>query len=141
MNWNQFSISWKSGFDLSASWLRNEIYFFITAMPKISFYYFRDTKPCAKHTKSVREFHLFYWNHVCKVNEWCLVNCFHSKFRVSMQIIVRNYCIAKCKRLSVCSWILMNLRGIFFSWFKLFMLIQTMKMSDFLLLRYSTCWL
>ena len=31
-----------------------------------------------------------------------------------MQIIVRNYCIAKCKRLSVCSWILMNLRAIFF---------------------------
>ena len=31
-----------------------------------------------------------------------------------MQIIVPNYCIAKYKRLSVCSWILMNLQAIFF---------------------------
>ena len=26
------------------------------------------------------EFYLYCWNHVCKVNEWCLVDRFHKKF-------------------------------------------------------------
>ena len=59
---------------------------------EISFYYFRDTKLCAKHEcvcffffsltlklftlvfpafRLTREFHLYCWNHVFKVNEWC----------------------------------------------------------------------
>ena len=28
-----------------------------------------------------------------KANKWCLVDCFHHKFRVSTQILVHNYCI------------------------------------------------
>ena len=50
----------------------------------------------AKHEKT-REFHLYCWDHVCKVNEWCLVDVFLRKFRVSTEIVVRDYCIVKCK--------------------------------------------
>ena len=67
---------------------------------EISFYYFCDTKLCAKHGKT-REFDLSCWDHVCKVNEWCLVNCFHGEFRVSTQIMVRDHCIAKWKIFSL----------------------------------------
>ena len=28
------------------------------------------------------EFHLYYLYHVCKVNKWCLVDCFHHKLSV-----------------------------------------------------------
>ena len=35
---------------------------------------------------------------VFKLNEWCLVDCFDHKLRVSTQIMV-NYCNAKCKKL------------------------------------------
>ena len=50
-----------------------------------------------KHTN---EFHLYCWNHVFKVNEWCLVDCFLHKFKVSNQIMVHSCCIAKCKKFS-----------------------------------------
>ena len=71
-------------------------------MPK-KISYFHNTKFCAKHkyacillffftlkfstldSPAVRitcEFNLYYWDHVCKVNEWCLVDCFHHKLRV-----------------------------------------------------------
>ena len=50
-----------------------------------------------KKRKNTREFHLYCWDHVCKVNEWCLVDFFLRKFRVSTQIVVRDYCIVKCK--------------------------------------------
>ena len=74
---------------------------------KISFYYFGETKLCAKHEKT-REFHLYRWDHDCKVNEWCLVDCFHREFKVPTQIMVRDYCIAKYKMF------LMSFRTIFF---------------------------
>ena len=67
---------------------------------EILIYYFHDTKLCTKHEKT-REFHSYYWDHICKVNESYLVNCFHREFRASTQIMVRNYCIAKCSRLLV----------------------------------------
>ena len=66
---------------------------------------FTDTKLGAKHKKTC-EFHLCYWDHVCQVNEWCLVDCFHCEFKVSTQIIVCNYCTAKCK-FSACGRLLM----------------------------------
>ena len=40
---------------------------------------------CAKHTKNTPEFQLHCWSHVCKVNEWCLVDCFCHKFRDATQ--------------------------------------------------------
>ena len=83
-------------------------------MPKKSRYYFCDTKLCAKHKKT-RELHLHCCNHVCKVNEWCLVDYFHREFRVSTQIMVRDYCIAECKKLSACSGHLIALLAIFFA--------------------------
>ena len=49
------------------------------------------------NTKNTCEFHLDYWDHVCNVNERCLVNCFHHEFRVSTQIVVPDFCITKCK--------------------------------------------
>ena len=52
---------------------------------EISFYYFRDTKLYTKHWKT-REFHLYCSKHVCKINEWYLVDYFHREFRVSTQM-------------------------------------------------------
>ena len=37
---------------------------------------------------TIREFHLYCWDHICKVNEWCLVDCFHREFRVSTYAII-----------------------------------------------------
>ena len=65
----------------------------------ISLYYFPNAKLCAKHKKNTCEFHLYCWDHVCKVNEWCLLDCFHLKFRVSTQIMLHNYYITKCKKI------------------------------------------
>ena len=42
-------------------------------------------KTLLKTQTNLHEFHLYCCNHVCKVNEWCLVYCFHSQFSVSTQ--------------------------------------------------------
>ena len=69
------------------------------------------------------EFHLYCWDHVCKVNELCLVGCFHRKCRVSTQIMVHNYCIKMiCKNFSTCDRLLMKGWTIFVG-FKVFTLI------------------
>ena len=60
------------------------------------------------------------------VNEWCLVDCFHREFRVSTQIMVRDYCIAKCKKFSFCGGLLMVLQAIFL-WFKIFALVTILQ--------------
>ena len=73
-----------------------------------SFNYFRDTKLCPKHKKP--HVNSVYWDHLCKVNKWCLVDYFHREFMVSIQIMSRDYCIAKCKKFSACG----GLRAIFF---------------------------
>ena len=64
-----------------------EIFLHYRDAKEISFYYFCNTKLCV-NTKNTREFLLYCWNHVCKVNEWCLVEFFHREFRVSTQIMV-----------------------------------------------------
>ena len=97
----------KSGFQWCVS--QNAIYFSIISMPKNSkkfakkFYYFCDTTLCAKFesvslfcfftlrlftlesptARLTHEFHKYCWDYVCRVNVWCLVGCFHHKFRVS----------------------------------------------------------
>ena len=76
-------------------------------------YYFLYTKLCAKLEKTC-ETHLYCWDYVCKVNKWCLVDCFHREFRVSIQIMARDSCIAKCQTFSVCGRLLMALQAIFF---------------------------
>ena len=76
--------------------------------------------------KKTPEFQLFCWNHTCKDNDWCLVDCFHCEFRISTQIMVHDYSIAKCKTFSTCIMFLMAFRVIF-SWFKRFTLIQTLN--------------
>ena len=53
---------------------------------------------CTKHEITF-EFHLYYWDHVCKVNEWCLVDYFHCEFRVSTEIMAYD-CCTKCRMLS-----------------------------------------
>ena len=52
---------------------------------EISFYYFCDTKLYTKHKKT-REFYLYCWKQLCKINEWYLVGSFHREFRVSTQM-------------------------------------------------------
>ena len=69
--------------------------------------------------------HLYCWDHVSKVNDLCLVDCFHREFRVSTQIMVHDYCIVKCKKFSACGRFLMALCAIFLC-FKVFMLIGTL---------------
>ena len=81
---------------------------------KISFYYFGDTKLCAKQ-KNTHEFHIHCWDHVCKVNEWYLVDCFHHEFRFSAQIMVCDYCITECNKFSTCNRLLMALWATFFT--------------------------
>ena len=76
-------------------------------------YYFLYTKLCAKLEKTC-ETHLYCWDYVCKVNKWCLVDCFHREFRVAIQIMARDCCIAKCQTFSVCGRLLMALQAIFF---------------------------
>ena len=76
-------------------------------------YYFLYTKLCAKLEKTC-ETHLYCWDYVCKVNKWCLVDCFHREFRVSIQIMARDSCIAKCQTFLVCGRLLMALQVIFF---------------------------
>ena len=66
-------------------------------------------KTLCKTRKNTREFYLCCWDHVCKVNEWCLVDCFHREFKVPSQIMVRDYFIAKYKMFSACGRLLMAL--------------------------------
>ena len=54
-------------------------------------------KTLCKTRINTHEFHLYCWNHVCKLNKQRLVDCFHQKFRCYTQITVHNYCIAICK--------------------------------------------
>ena len=78
---------------------------------EILFNYFRDTKLCAKHKKS--PVNSVYWDHLCKVNKWCLVDCFHREFMVSIQIMFIT--------------IIASRNAKFFSRSKLFTLIRTLK--------------
>ena len=99
--------------------MRNAIFFSIIAMPKKSHFTIfaiqNSVQNTHTHTKNIREFHSYCWDHVCKVNGWCLVDCFHCGFKVSIQLMVRDYCIAKCKKFSTCSRLVMALWAIFFA--------------------------
>ena len=91
----------RSIFPLS-QWQRNLILLFLWC------------KILCKTWKKICEFHLYCWDHVWKVNECCLVDCFHYQFMVSTQIMVHNYCFSKCKRFAACGGLLMALCVIFF---------------------------
>ena len=80
---------------------KSSLFFLYRNAKEIPFYYFRNTKLC-KTRKNTCEFHLYCWDHVCKVNEWCLLHCFHHKFMVSTKIKVHDYCSTKCKKFSTC---------------------------------------
>ena len=104
------------GFELSISRLQNATYFSIIAMSKKSHFTIFAIQNFVQNTKKTREFHLHCWDgHVCKVNEWYLVDCLHHEFRVSTQIMVRDYCIIKYKKFSVCRRLLMALRSTYFA--------------------------
>ena len=80
-----------------------DVFFHYRGAKEIPFYYFCDTKLCAKHAcfcffflifyskiitldspvvRLTREFFLYCWDHVSKVNKWCLIDCFHHQFKV-----------------------------------------------------------
>ena len=67
-------------------------------MPKKSHLTIFAIRNLCKTRKNTREFHLSSWDHVCKINEWCLADCFHRELRVSIQIMICDYCIAKCNK-------------------------------------------
>ena len=112
-----------SEFEISISWSRNAIYFSIIAMSKKSHFAIFMVQNFVQNMKKHMwiTFILMGW---CKVNEWCLVDCFHCIFRVSTQIMVHDYCSMKCKKFSACARPLMAPGAIFFSQFKKFMLFQ-----------------
>ena len=83
----------------SASQSQNAIYFSIIAMPKKLILLFSRCKTFCKPRENTYELHLYCWDHVYKVNEWCLVDCFHRECGVSTQVILR-HCIAKYKKFS-----------------------------------------
>ena len=95
-----------SGFELNVSRSRNAIYFSIIAMPSKSHFPIFAIQNFMQNTKNTWEFHLYCWDHVWKVNECCLVDCFRCKSRVSIQILIRNYCNAKCIKYSACDRLL-----------------------------------
>ena len=98
-----------SRFELRALWSQNAIIFFIITMPKKSHFTWYKTL----NKTGTRKFHLYCWDHVCKVHEWCLFDSSHIQFRISTQKTVHNYCIAKCKTFSTCSRLLMAFRAVF----------------------------
>ena len=64
-----------------------------------------------------------------KLNEWCLVDYFHHKFRVFTQIIVHKYCITKFKKFSTYGRFFNSILEHFWQ-FKIIMLIWTLDTSS-----------
>ena len=62
-------------------------------MPKKSHFTIFVIQNFVQNTKNTHEFHFCCWDHVCKVNEWCLIDCFYHEFKVSTQIMVHDHCI------------------------------------------------
>ena len=104
----------RTWFELSVMRSRNAIYVSIIVIPKKSILLFSRYKTLCKTQKNT--WIPFILLGSCLLDKWCLVDCFHCEFRVSPQIMVLDYCIAKCKKFS----------GHFFLWFKIFALITTL---------------
>ena len=63
----------------------------------MSFYYFGNKKLCAKHEKT-REFHLYCWDHVCKVEQEIAKELFQWEYRRQEEEITReNVTFSKTK--------------------------------------------
>ena len=97
-----------------------DLFFHCRDTKEITFYYFRDQKfvknKKKKKTKHVNFIYVVEIMFVRQMNG--VVDCFHRKFRVFIKIMVRDYCIAKCKKLSACKGVLMAHWAIYFLWFK-----------------------
>ena len=96
---------------------------------EISFYYFLDNKFCEFHVKKNKAKQnkkhvnsIYCLDHVCKTNEWCLVDCCHGEIRVSTQ---KWYVVIASQNAnsSACDGLLMVLQAIFLR-FKIFTLIR-----------------
>ena len=75
------------GFKLSVSWSRNAIYFSVKATQEKSHFTIFVIQNFVQKTQKHLWIHLYYWDQVFKVNEWCLMNCFHRESSVSNQIV------------------------------------------------------
>ena len=105
------SVFGNSRFKLSVSRSQNVIYFSIIAMPKKSCFTIFMIQNLVQNMKNS-------WinlDHVCKANEWCLVDCFHRKFRIFTEIMVHYYYNMKCKTFSTCDELLMAFWAPFFA--------------------------
>ena len=67
-----------------------QFYFSIIGMPNKSHFTIFAIQNFVQNMKNTCEFHLYYWDHVFKVNELYLVDCFRHEFRVPTQIMVHN---------------------------------------------------
>ena len=77
-----------AGFKLSISWSQNVMYFSIITMSKKSHFTIFTIQNFVQNMNVFVIGHLCCCDHVCKVNEWCLGDCFHHQFRVSTKIMV-----------------------------------------------------
>ena len=84
------------GFKLGLSQSRSAIYFPLLWCQRNLILLFSRYKTLYITRENTRELHLYCWDHVCKVNEWCSVDCFHREFRVmqslhcQMQKVIQN---------------------------------------------------
>ena len=90
----------RTGFELSVSRSRNAIYFCIIAIPKKSHFLIFAIQNCAKHKKNL--WIPFILLESCLLGKWMVFSgLLSSQIRVSTQIMLCNYCTAKCKVFSL----------------------------------------
>ena len=105
----------RTGFELSVSRSRNAIYYSIIAIPKKSYFTILQYKTLCKTQQNT-------WIPLILLKS-CLLDkrmvfswLLSSRIQVSTQIMIRDYCIAKC---STFGGLFMALQAIFY-WFKIF---------------------
>ena len=101
-----------------------DLFFHYCNAKEISLYYIVVMQNVLQNMNLFVTAHLYWWDDVFKVNEWCLIDCFHCKCRVSTQVMVLHFPL---KKFSSCSRLLKALSTIFFLQFKTVTLIWTLS--------------
>ena len=111
-----------------------DLFFHCRDTKKITFYYFLDQKfvKNKKNKNKQKHVNFIYVVEIMFVRQMNgVVDCFHRKFRVFIKIMVRDYCIAKCKKLSACKGVLMAHWAIYSFVIQKFRLFPTLLSSSF----------
>ena len=89
-----------------------DLFFHYCNAKEISLYYIVVMQNVLQNMNLFVIAHLYWWDDVFKVNEWCLIDCFRCKCRVSTQVMVLHFPL---KKFSSCSRLLKALSTIFFA--------------------------